>query len=446
MLIKRNIDDPIVKKFKVKNLNYQRQLRMMWKKQAPRMEYKNLFTREWRWENAIAMLPIAAFIDKAKQWRFWYMMLKWNDEIVLRPEQEDVINMINKRAGLIVMKTWAGKSITIAKIIDKFKEPTLIATHSQTCLNDMKKTIKKCFGIEPWEYRSKKKNIQHITITTHSSLTEKYEEFKSKFWLVIIDECDRWFTDKMYKALNNLDCEWIFWFTWTPQTKELSTESMCLVYWDMIQSEVVDNNWYQLLPTIEAFIYKNWMEYPYTEWHELEEMLVNDEIRREAQCSIVNRCFETWRVNYGLFLVRRKEDEAEVIYNYFKEHHKTLPVILIDWDTTLEADKEWIDYLKSQWKWLIVWTVWKLWRWADVPMIDWVFLFFPNRFESSTIQAVGRWLRAYPWKDKCMLYDRVDHPILRGQYRERKKTYKKEYWVEQIEEYTINYSKRYTKG
>ena len=362
----------------------------------------------------------------------------WNEDIILRPEQEYVTDRLkNMRCWLIEMKTWAWKSLAIAKLIQQWWVSTLIATHSLLCLKDMKKTIKRALWVDAWELSAKKKDIQPITVTTHKSLTEKFSEFAWAFDMLIVDECDRNLTDNMFAALNQVDVDFLYWFTWTPRTKELSLWSMQMVFWPHIKFNESDNNWYQILPDIWTFKYRTGMEYPYTQWHELKEMLVNDWIRFAMQCQLIYNAFQKWYLHYWLLLVERKEDECEQYYKYFKDN-TDLPVIMINWDTEVKDDNEWIKWLKHYGKWLIVWTVGKVGRWADIPMIDWVFLFFPNRFESSTIQAVGRWLRKYEWKTKCILFDWCDDPVLRSQLYERRKTYKKEYWNRPAKEYIID--------
>lgn len=279
-------------------------------------------------------------------------------------------------------------------------------------------------------------------MTTHRSLTEKIEYFAGNFDMLIVDECDRNLTDNMYEALNLIDVDFLYWFTWTPKTKELSLESMQLLFWKHIKVDVNNNNWYQILPDIRTFKYRNGMEYPYTQWHELKEMLVNDWIRFSFQCNLIKKCFINKYLTFWLLLVERKEDECVQYFEWFKAN-TDIPTIMINGDTKIEDDNKWIDELKEKWYWLVIWTVWKVWRWADIPMIDWVFLFFPNRFESSTVQAVGRWLRSYLWKAKCILFDWSDDPILRSQLYERKKTYKKEYWFVKTNEYIIDATKYY---
>lgn len=445
MLIKyewRDSCQRYINKYEVKNEDIERMERML-KRKMPRKQKVHLYTRVWN----TYYFPIVEKISKmAVPAIKWYN--KWrerNDEIILRIEQEYITDELkDKRCWLIEMKTWAGKSLTIAKLIQNLWLKTLIATHSITCLKDMKKTINRALWVEAWEYSAKKKDIRDITVTTHKSLCDKFWDMSKLFDVVIIDECDRNLTDKMFAALNQIDVNYIYWFTWTPRTKELSLASMQMIFWPHIKYNESWNNWYQLLPDIRTFKYRNWLDYPYTDRHELKEMLINDWIRFRIQCWTIYNAFQNWYLKYWLLLVERKADECEWYYKFFKDN-TDLPVIMINWDTKVEDDQEWIKMLKEKWKWLIVWTVWKVWRWADIPMIDWVFLFFPNRFESSTIQAVWRWLRKYEWKNKCILFDWCDDPVLRSQLNERKRTYKKEYWNRPTKDYIIDARIHYQK-
>lgn len=451
MLIKKSInDEKYIKMFTIKNQNYRRQVRMMWVKAAPRLEYKKLYSKENN-RSTEATFPIAPFIDKAKPGRMWRFVTNWNNEIELRTEQADIINKIwDNRTWLICMRTWAGKSITIAKIVDHFNEPTLIATHSTTCLNDLKNTFKKCLWIEVWEFSWKKKDIKEITVTTHKSLANRdnLQYFKSKFAFIIVDECDTGFTDNMYYVLNNIDAEWIFWFTGTVWTKEISAKDMELIYWPLIQSDKVENNWYQLLPEIWSIKYDNGLEYPYTEFNELKEMLCNDEIRLEYICKFVHRCFELNQIKFWLALFSRKEKESQMFYKKFHEMYPWFPIANIDWDTKIADDDREKEIIKARWYWLICWTTGKLWRWADIPWLDWVFLLSAVKFENSVAQAVWRWLRSYPGKTKCILYDRCDRPVLKSQYYERVKAYRKHYGrdVAKENDYHMFTNKLYTDG
>lgn len=429
-----------INKYSVINEDAKRMERML-KRKMPRIQKVHLYTRT---KNDTYYFPIVEEITKLWSQERIYNWQR-NDDIILRTEQEFISDKLkNKRCWLVEMKTWAWKSLTIAKLIQNVWRRTLIATHSLLCLKDLKKTIKRSLWIDAWELSAKKKDVQPITITTHKSLTEKYNDLAWAFDVIVIDECDRNLTDKMFAALNIIDANYIFWFTWTPRTKELSLASMQMIFWEHIKFDESENNWYQLLPDIWTFKYRTWMDYPYTDWHELKEMLVNDWIRFWMQCQLIYNAFQKWYLKYWLLLVERKEDECNLYYDYFN-NNTDLPVIMINWDTKVDDDKEWIKMIKEKWKWLIVWTVWKVWRWADIPMIDWVFLFFPNRFESSTIQAVWRWLRKYEWKSKCILFDRSDDPILRSQLNERKRTYKKEYGKRPYKEFIIDATVHYKK-
>jgi superfamily II DNA or RNA helicase len=78
-------------------------------------------------------------------------------------------------------------------------------------------------------------------------------------------------------------------------------------------------------------------------------------------------------------------------------------------------------------QWVIIGTYHKIGRWVDIPPIDCIYFFFPNSFDSTAIQAVGRSLRSFPWKETVHLYDWNDTPILKWQGSKRLQVYKTEY-------------------
>jgi len=66
----------------------------------------------------------------------------------------------------------------------------------------MVETFKENADYEVGVWYGKKKNLKPITITTHKSFVQQYDEFrKYGFSIIIIDECDRNFSQDMLKAL-----------------------------------------------------------------------------------------------------------------------------------------------------------------------------------------------------------------------------------------------------
>ena len=336
----------------------------------------------------------------------------------------DEINMLSYRTWLIEMKTWRWKWHIILQLANLFQEKVLIACHSRSNMQDTINKFKEFSNYVPWEYHSSKKEIKDITVTTHKSLTQKTDEFAGKFGILIVDECDYNLTDDMLKAIATIDVNWCFGMSWTPTTKELDLESMELVRGPHIKVEWQEDNWYNLIPDILRLDYKSNNVYSFwTSFAELKEALIEDNVRVMTQIAWIKKIMtENWK--FGLLLLERKAQECNKYYELLKND---IPSIIINGDTKIADDEEWIEKLKQLWHWLIIWTIGKVGRGKDIPMIDVVFLFFPNRYLNSTVQAVWRWLRNAPWKTRCLLVDWIDDPILKRQSYDRLKTYYKEY-------------------
>lgn len=106
-------------------------------------------------------------------------------------------------------------------------------------------------------------------------------------------------------------------------------------------------------------------------------------------------------------------------------------IFIITGKTKKKEDKIAFEFIKTNW-WIILWTMGKLWRWFDMPIIDCVIITAALKFKSTVIQAIGRCLRKYEWKEKIWVYFFSDN-ILYNQLKENKDTCEKEYWVKVLQ-------------
>lgn len=343
------------------------------------------------------------------------------------PEQKaiiDEISLLGYRTWLVEMKTGRGKGHIIMQLCNLFQEKMLIACHSRSNMVDTINKFKEFSGYEVWEYHWTKKKIKDITVTTHSSLTAHPEVFAGKFWILVVDECDYNLTRDMIRAISLVDVDGCFWLSWTPTTKELDLQSMELIRWPHLKVEWQDLNGYNLIPEILRLDYTSNAIYSF-DWgfSNLKTELIEDNIRVLTQVMWIKKIMDE-QANFWLLLLERREQECDKYYELLKDK---LDCIIINGKTKLNDDEENLKKLKEKGKGLIIWTIGKIGRGKDIPMIDAVFLFFPNRYQNSTVQAVGRGLRNYPWKNKCLLVDWIDNPILKRQSYDRLRTYKQEY-------------------
>lgn len=352
-------------------------------------------------------------------------------------EQAEILTNIMERSTvywyhwwLVVMKTGRGKSHMIAQTVAFHKQKTIISVHNIKTLHEMveKLSIFLWGNFRIWEYYGQKKKMWDIIVTTHTSLNKcnwriviKWEEFKPK--ILMYDEADRNLSHTMIQTFCNMDLAWMYGLTWTPQAKHLTEKDLNKIFWKSIRS---DKWWYNLVPVVKYIRYRTTEDYRFTNYHELRECLMWDQDRLDAQVKYIKHVMK-YRQCWLLMSDRRLEVEA-----YYEElKDEWYEVILIHGDTKVKDDNELIEKTVYSWKkTLIIWTSGKMSRWVDIPPIDTIFLFYPNKFESATIQAVGRWLRKFDNKINTLLVDWCDYPIMKNQMYERWKTYRNEYGVE----------------
>jgi hypothetical protein len=365
---------------------------------------------------------------------------KWG--FTLREEQDYILNYIKENQLLswtIMMKTGRWKTLVMLKLIEFFKRPTLILCHNLDNVDAIASGIANDLDDRVTRVRSwVKKEFWPICVTTHSWFRSKPEIYLynwKPYDIILYDECDYNLSFptgsnrkqiSMSTSLINYGNDILFWLSWTPFLKELWEKGVTKMFGDVIAMPEQENGWYNILPTVEVKLYKNPTFYLYENRHQLVAVVQEDEVRTDAITEYVKE--KAWNFNLALF---KFVDEVDKFYKILSKE-LNIPIIKLHWrmskaEYDLETNRlNWL--ILSKHKFLIVGTADKIWRWKDIPILDTMFLLYPCKFEWSVIQAVGRGLRSFPWKDKVMLHDWRDaHPVLLSQGKKRVKTYFKEY-------------------
>lgn len=106
----------------------------------------------------------------------------------LRDSQESVVNGIEGSCLIIANPSW-GKTFTGIAIAAKLKQKTLIIVHTKILLEQWRKEVKHCLGIDSGIIGDSKYNIDSpITVATVQSLRNRIHELSSEFGLIIVDE------------------------------------------------------------------------------------------------------------------------------------------------------------------------------------------------------------------------------------------------------------------
>ena len=366
----------------------------------------------------------------------------------LNDEQEYIMWVIQERGfsgWTIMMKTGRGKTHIIINLLSNLKTSTLILCHSLETVQGMFDSIKKYSNIKDGDIGmlTSKKKVDvdaPILITTHSGFQRKSEEFRGGYQQIIYDECDynlsfpyrMKFDSCMSSALIMSDAEVIRWLSWTPYRDASWDEVIIKLFWELVYMEDQENNWYNIIPEISVYEYKRCYWYIFENRHELREQIMEDEDRCDAQIQFV---IDNIR-DYNLVLLKNIV-ETENVYNELKDKHKN--VVLIHWQLKWPVLKEALAkldrYVKYEQPFIVVATIDKFGRWVDIPIIDTLFMLSPIKFKGTVVQSVWRALRNYPGKDRVVIFDWHDLPLLKKQWEERLKSYRQEYWKDVL----INY-------
>jgi len=431
----------LIKLFTVRNKNIDRQERIVGR-DLSWMRYIKLYTAI----NDNIYVPIGRFGKMIEERKPLTNLVQYTGSeenlpdtmIDMLAEQQmimDEIDFEDMRTWLIEMKTARGKWNLIIKLVENFQEKTLILCHNIKTLTELKKKFMDFSDYEPWVYYSKKKDIKEITITTHKSFVMCHKEFKWKFWLVIVDEADTNTSKDMIRAITFIDCDALFWLTWTPYRQDLSTEDMELIFWPHIKVKNQKNNGYNIIPSITKIMYKNNDVFSFDDWHDMKTQLMRDRKRLDHQIKFIKENHPKHQV--WLLLVDRIE-ECQTFYDRITS--EWISCCIVNGQTLIPDDEINIAKMIAE-QGIIVGTAQKIGRWVDIPQIDSIYLFYPCRFEGTVVQAVWRALRVTPTKNTAKLYDRCDIPVLKGQAFQRQSIYKIEYPWCSIEVLDINDNK-----
>ena len=112
------------------------------------------------------------------------------DEISLRDYQFEAFKawVANKKRGVIVLPTGAGKTVIALKAIATLREATLIVVPTIDLMNQWANAIKEKLKAEVGIIGGGEDKLAGITVITYDSAYTRAEELGNKFYLIIFDE------------------------------------------------------------------------------------------------------------------------------------------------------------------------------------------------------------------------------------------------------------------
>jgi len=356
--------------------------------------------------------------------------IDWTKEVItLRPKQKDLmekIREVNSRYATIIAQTWFGKTIIMTYMILKARQKTLVLVPTIAIGVQTKETFEK-YWLGTGMYWGWKQEIEKdvvVMIGASFGKMGKRALDSMRFRMLLVDECDKFLTEKLIKNMIRLETNFVYAFTATPSSNKFNKSDNVFekIYWPTIWSQEVD-----IKPNVIYYEYKNsYKILPDTYSQDRKKFLDSDTIRIWEMKRIVIWLLGIRKHILVLFdRVTIVEEFAETIKMCGRDKIHT-----IIWDRTIEEREKTKKDFSKNW-WLLIATDQTVWRGFDVKEIDTVCVFFPNKFDWRVIQMVGRALRICPWKFKPLVVDFHDSALVH-QSKARMRIFRKYYKVEPI--------------
>lgn len=352
-----------------------------------------------------------------------------SDEIdmELRSEQMRLIEeLTSKTIWLWHCSTGVWKTWMAAKIIEKFQVKTLIICSGIELMNQMKKDIEWFFWITPQTISGIKKKQNNsddrIVIGNIDSLIKMPIEELQKFWLILLDEVDRYLqAENRLKWISTLCPERMYGLTGTIKLNHVSDDIFKIYLWP--KSELLQKNFTpDIYKVLTDFQYSEGELDDLKEFHKLKNELYFDDSRNDLIVSTIkNTLKEQKGIVFCEYIDHAKHLKTELENAWIK-------TFMLIWEVKSDERKQIKQELKDyKWPCILIGSVKIIWRGFNVPELSIWYLTTTEKFTSSIEQYVGRILRQYKGKDSCSWYDFTDTSpsILANQSKSRTTTYKR---------------------
>ena len=340
--------------------------------------------------------------------------------------QSDAVNsMFEEQQGLIIRPPGTGKTQIALAFAARCETRTLVLVHTEDILNQWVAAVENAIPSLKGKVgviRGRTCKIGHITIATVQTLNRAYLERKMEWWAqfgcVIVDEAHHAAAPTWEAILNSCPATYRFGFTASATRADGMHPSMRFLIGPVIHRQKFTSPVeLEVIPVRTEFkaLYRGSFD-----WMPLVGKLISDDKRNDQIAKVVDA--ELDEGNSVLVLSRRIE-HLEAIAECMQHDAEILAAAV----RTKKERSEILAAFRAG-KTRCVLATQLADEALDVPRLNRVVLTHPGKHEGRIIQQIGRALRKFPDKDDALIYDFVDWKVgvLRRQWDQRKRTYKKE--------------------
>ena len=365
---------------------------------------------------------------------------------VLREEQQPAADaLLNNNIGVLSATTAFGKTVIASYLIGKRKVNTLILVHTQSLMQQWKKSLETFLKVDVDPPLTKKGKVKknwspigvfgagkntlygNVDVAVMQSLVngDEVKALVRNYGMIIVDECHHVSAVNFEKILKFANAKYVYGLTATPVRQDGHHPIIFMqcgpIRYRVNAKEQAEKRAFEhyLIPRFTSYRSVNTDKGIATIYRDLAE----NEIRNAQIIRDVVKALQQGRC--PIILTERRE-HVLLLQERLSGHCKN--VITLFGTASQKERRQTLERLKSipiDESLLIIATGKYVGEGFDYPRLDTLFLALPIAWKGKVAQYAGRLHRNYPGKSEVQIYDYVDiHiPVLERMYQKRVKGY-----------------------
>lgn len=359
-----------------------------------------------------------------------FVDIKFKSAIRLTDVQENIVEAAtHEKQGVIIAPPGSGKTMMGMELIARHKKPALILVHRQQLLDQWVDRIQTYLNIPKahiGKYSGAKKTIgKQITVGLLQSFVRSPDlrEMYDKFGTIIVDECHHIPAKTFRSVISQLNSEFLYGLTATPERKHNDEELIYVYIGDIIANMadyMTDND--KPETKFDTIVRETTLAIPFnwkTDHFDLIAKIISYDTSRNQL--IVQDVLTQVSLGRKTLVLSERKEHLKIIELYLKGECE---VVTFTGDDSVASRTSKLRQIEDGHYQVLLATGQIFGEGMHIENLESMVLAFPFSFDGKTEQYVGRLNHAS--KPKVLIdYHDKNIPFLDRQFKSRKKIYKK---------------------
>lgn len=320
-----------------------------------------------------------------------YPAIPFSFNAMLRKHQQQVVDTVSKKDfGVIVAPPGSGKTIIGLKIIAEKKQAALIIVHRKQLLDQWAERIEAFLGMPKRDIgivgSGKVKIGKHITVATIQSLPKQISEIRTRFGIIIVDECHHVPAETFRNTIEELQTFYLYGLTATPFRKYNDGKIIFTHLGEIIAN--IQSNEIEDHKQAKIVIRNTELNIPYNSktdnFETLSKILIHDSNRNKL---ILEDVMHELNKGKKAVIITERKDHIDTLHLFLKQHYETVTLSGEDSESSRKAKWKIIHEGNFQ---VLITTGQYFGEGTDLPHVNCLFLAYPFSFQGKLIQYIGR--------------------------------------------------------